>query len=56
MQVIFGGEKKYLKQTENDNLKRNFCKINNFILIEIGYFDYNNIENILSKWLNDYNP
>lgn len=53
---FFGGEKKYLKQTENDNLKRNFCKINNFILIEIGYFDYNNIENILSKWLNDYNP
>ena len=29
------------------------CKNNNYILIEIEYFNYNNIENILNKWLND---
>lgn len=53
---FFGGEKKYFKQVENDNLKRDFCKNNNYILIEIGYFDYDNIDGILNKWLNDYNP
>ena len=50
---FFGGETKYLKQIENDNIKRGFCKNNNFILLEIEYFNYNNIENILNKWLND---
>ena len=50
---FFGGETKYLKQIENDNIKREFCKNNNFILLEIEYFNYNNIENILNKWLND---
>lgn len=49
----FGGEKKYLKQVENDNIKRNFCKENNLILLEIKYTDYENIESILDKWLND---
>lgn len=50
---FFGGEKKYLKQIENDNLKKDFCKNNNYILLEIEYFNYDNIENILDKWLND---
>ena len=50
---FFGGETKYLKQIENDNIKREFCKNNNFILLEIEYFNYNNIEDILNKWLND---
>ena len=50
---FFGGEAKYLKQIENDNIKREFCKNNNFILLEIEYFNYNNIEDILNKWLND---
>ena len=50
---FFGGDKKYFKQVDNDNIKREFCKNNNYILIEIEYFNYNNIENILNKWLND---
>ena len=50
---FFGGEAKYLKQIENDSVKREFCKNNNFILLEIEYFNYNNIEDILNKWLND---
>ena len=50
---FFGGEAKYLKQIENDSIKREFCKNNNFILLEIEYFNYNNIEDILNKWLND---
>lgn len=50
---FFGGEAKYLKQIENDSIKKEFCKNNNFILLEIEYFNYNNIEDILNKWLND---
>lgn len=52
----FGGEKKYLKQVENDEKKRQFCKSSNLFLLEIKYSDYDKIEEILSKWLNDYNP
>lgn len=51
---FFGGKSKYLKQVENDNNKRQYCKNNNFSLIEIAYTDINNIEEILSfLWLND---
>lgn len=35
------------------NKYEDFCKNNNFILLEIEYFNYNNIEDILNKWLND---
>lgn len=49
----FGGDGKYKKQIKNDNLKRIFCKNNNYILLEIGYMEYNSIDIILDKWLND---
>ncbi len=35
-----------------DQIKRDYCKKNNIILIEIPYWDYNNIESILSQELN----
>ena len=36
----FGGEAQFLIQKENDEKKRNFCKEENIILIEIPYWDY----------------
>ena len=50
---FFGGEEQFLKQQEFDNKKRDFCKQNNFKLIEIPYWDYNIIdENYIKKLLN----
>lgn len=50
---IFGGEKQLLIQKNNDNIKREYCKNNNIKLVEIPYWDFNNIEkyikNIISK-------
>ena len=50
----FGGEEKFKKQIENDNKKRDFCKNQNYSLLEIKYTEIENIEDILSfLWLND---
>lgn len=35
----------------NDNIKRDYCKINKIKLLEIPYWEFDNIENILSKYL-----
>lgn len=53
---IFGGEKRFLQQIKYDNFKRNYCKKNNLILLEIPYTDYKKIEEILDSFfakLND---
>ena len=47
----FGGTKAFLNQQIRDNIKREYCKINNINLIEIPYWDFNNIEDILYKFL-----
>lgn len=39
-------------QKEHDKRKRNYAKDNNIKLLEIWYWDFNNIENILIKELN----
>ena len=36
---------------EKDNIKRIFCKDNNINLLEIAYWDFDNIEEILSREL-----
>lgn len=36
---------------EKDNIKRSFCKDNNIKLLEISYWDFENIEKILSREL-----
>lgn len=41
-------------QEERDNKKRDYCRKNNIILIEIPYWELNNIDNILSSKFNDY--
>lgn len=47
---IFGGEKRFKKQQEYDNKKKEYCKDNNILLIEIPYSDYSKID---SNYLQD---
>jgi hypothetical protein len=44
--------KKYLYLQKNDEIKNNYCKLNNINLIRIPYYEKNNIENILNNYLN----
>lgn len=39
--------KKFEKQQKHDNLKREYAKLHNIELLEIWYYDYDNIEQIL---------
>lgn len=43
----FGGNESFIETERRDNIKREFCKLNNIELIEIKYTEYKNIENIL---------
>ena len=45
----FGGEKSFLKTQGNDKIKNDFCELNHLKLIRISYYDYKNIDNILSE-------
>lgn len=47
----FQSKSKYLRQVEHDNRKKIFSQNNGFGFIEIWYWDYENIENILDKYL-----
>ena len=44
---FFGGEKSLEKRKYNDNLKDEYCIMNDISLIRISYKDINNIDNIL---------
>lgn len=44
-------KKDFEKQVEHDNRKRNFAKEHNIKLLEIWYWDFDNIESILNKEL-----
>ena len=47
----FGGEKTFSRQKKHDDIKRDFCKNNGIKLIIIPYWDFSNIETILSNEL-----
>lgn len=49
--ALWGGEKQYKNQKENDNRKRKFAYENNIKLLEIWYYDFENIETILQREL-----
>jgi hypothetical protein len=49
---FFGGEDRFKRQIKNDSIKREYCENNNIKLIEIPYWDYDNVEIILQKELN----
>ena len=44
-------ENQYNKQIENDEIKRQYANQNDITLIEIWYYDFNRISEILSKKL-----
>lgn len=48
----FGGDAKFQVQQEHDKRKRQYAFDNNFKLLEIPYWDYDNIEEIISTELN----
>ena len=45
-------EKRFDKQKENDEKKKDYAEKNNIELLEIWYWDYNNIKDILRRTLN----
>jgi rubrerythrin len=48
---FFGGEEQLEVQKEHDKRKKEFCKENEYKLIEIPYWDFENIEDILTEEL-----
>lgn len=44
-------KKRFLRQQNNDNIKNRYCDEHNIRLIRIPYTDFNEIENILDKYL-----
>lgn len=48
----FGGEEKFKVQQEHDKTKREYSKLHKINLLEIWYYDINNIEKILIEKLN----
>jgi len=47
----WGGEDKLEETQRNDNIKKRYCKEKGILLLRIPYWDFNNIEEILSKHL-----
>ena len=54
---IHGNKKKFLRQLEHDRRKKEYTKINNINFIEIWYYDFDRIEEILNNYIidNKYN-
>lgn len=51
----FGGEKKLIVQKEHDKRKKIYAETNGFYLLEIWYWDFDNIEKVLAEKLEDSN-
>jgi DNA-directed RNA polymerase subunit RPC12/RpoP len=48
---VMGGADKFIETQAHDAIKNAYCKANNINLVRIPYWDFNNIEKILSKEL-----
>lgn len=51
---LFGGEGKLLKIQEHDRIKNEYAKENNIPLLRIPYTEFDNIEEILDRYLSDH--
>lgn len=49
----FGGQEQLKIQQEHDKRKREYAENNGFLFLEIGYWDFDNIENILNKYVKE---
>ncbi|PFH80434.1 hypothetical protein COI61_03820 [Bacillus cereus] len=47
----FGGDEKFKQRIKNDQMKNEYCKVNNIKLIRIPYWECDKIESILEKEL-----
>lgn len=45
---LFGGTEQFKIQQEHDRRKKDYAKFHGYELLEVWYYDYNNIENILN--------
>lgn len=50
---VYGGEEQFAIQQEHDKRKRYYVENNNYELLEIPYWEYDNIENILNEKLKE---
>lgn len=50
---VFGGEEYFKIQQEHDKRKRKYAKSNGFLFLGIPYWDFDNIEDILNKYLKE---
>jgi hypothetical protein len=48
---LFGGEKQFKIQQEHDKRKREYAEFHGIQLLEIWYWDFDNIEKILEETL-----
>ena len=44
---FFGGEEGFRKRKKNDKIKKQYCIKNNIYLIEVPYYEYDNLDNFL---------
>lgn len=51
----FGGKKELRERQRNDKIKEQYCKDNNIDLVVIKYTEFDKIEDILDKKIQDYN-
>ena len=49
--IDLSGTDELLERQKKDGIKRTFCKKKNIPLLEIPYWDYDNIETILEDFL-----
>ncbi len=50
----FGGEKEFLKRKINDGIKTDYAKNNAIPLLRIPYFEFDNIEEIILNFIQNY--
>lgn len=48
------GKESYTNTIKHDRMKNSYCQQNNIQLLRIPYWDFDNIENILTNYLNDF--
>ena len=47
----FGGEEQFKRQKQNDDIKIEYAEKNKYNLLSIGYWDYQNINNVISEYI-----